>query len=266
MKSLGKALAVMDLLVSKNEEMSVTEISKALEMPKGTVHRILASLVRYKYARQDQETKKYGLGIRFYMMQSPLDRFKALRAVMTPLMRELYLKCKETVSAASLVEDEIEYIERFESEMLLRVSIRVGTRFPAHCTATGKVLLASLSDDELTQLYRGRGRLKKCTETSITSMRELKKALEKAREQGFARDSEETLIGVNCMASPIYNLKGEVVAAISISGPRERMTPEKVAELMPLLQETTSKISQELGAPDTNAAPCAKPAHSAKAE
>ncbi|MCF8041137.1 MAG: IclR family transcriptional regulator [Desulfarculaceae bacterium] len=264
MKSLAKALLVMDLLVSKNEEMSVTEISNTLEMPKGTVHRILASLVKYKYARQDHETKKYGLGIRFYMMQSPLDRFKALRAVMNPLMRELYLKCKETVSAASLMDDEIEYIERFESEMLLRVSIRVGTRFPAHCTATGKVLLSALSDAELTQLYKSRGRLKKCTETSVTSMRELKKSLEKVREQGYARDREETLIGVNCMASPIYNLKGEMVAAISISGPRERMTPEKVAELMPLLQETTAKISQELGAPNIDAAPAGKLAHSAK--
>ncbi len=264
MKSLGKALSVMDLLVSQNEEMSITEISRALEMPKGTVHRILASLVKYKYARQDQETKKYGLGIRFYMMQSPSDRFKALRAVMAPLMRELNLKCKETVSAASLVQDEIEYIERVESEMLLRVSIRAGTRFPAHCTATGKVLLAALSDADLSQLYRGRGRLKKCTRTSITSMRELKTALEKAREQGFASDSEEALIGVNCVASPIYNLKGEVVAAISISGPRERMTPEKVAKMMPLLQETTAKISRELGAPDIDAYSGVQPARSVK--
>ena len=255
MKSLTKAVAVMDLLVGKNQEMSITEISNALEMPKGTVHRILAALVKYKYVRQEPETKKYGLGIRFFMMQSSSDHFKALRAVMTPLMRELSLKCKETVSAASLVEDEIEYIERFESEMLLRVSIRVGTRFSAHCTATGKVLLAALSDADLTQLYKGRGRLKKCTETSITSMRELKKALEKVREQGFASDSEETLIGVNCVASPIYNMKGEVVAAISISGPRERMTPEKVAEMMILLRETTAKISRELGAPDISASP-----------
>jgi IclR family KDG regulon transcriptional repressor len=261
---LDKALSVMDLLVSRNEEMSVTEVSNALDIPKGTVHRILASLVKYKYARQDQETKKYGLGINFYMMQSPLDRFKALRAVMTPLMRELYLKCKETVSAASLVEDEIEYIERFESEMLLRVSIRVGTRFPAHCTATGKVLLASLSDSDLTQIYQGRGRLKKCTEASITSMRELKKTLEKVREQGFAYDSEETLIGVNCMASPIYDLKGKVVAAISISGPRERMAPDKVAEIMPLLRETTAKISRELGAPDIDVATTEKMTHSGK--
>ncbi len=264
MKSLAKALSVMDLLVSKNVELSVTEISNALGLPKGTVHRMLSSLVQYKYARQDPETKKYGLGIRFYMMQSPLDRFKALRAVMNPLMRELYLKCKETVSAASLVDDEIEYIERFESEMLLRVAIRVGTRFPAHCTATGKVLLSALSDTELAQLYQGRGRLKKCTDTSIGSMRELKKSLEQVREQGFARDSEETLIGVNCMASPIYNLKGEIVAAISISGPRERMTPEKVAELLPLLQETTAKISRELGAPDETLTPNKKSTRAAK--
>ena len=264
MKSLAKALSVMDLLVSQSDEMSITEISMALGIPKGTAHRILASLVKYKYARQDQETKKYGLGIRFYMMQSPSDRFKALCAVMTPLMRELNLKCKETVSAASLVQNEIEYIERFESEMLLRVSIRVGTRFPAHCTATGKVLLAALSDADLTHLYKGRGRLKKCTGASITSMRELKTALEKVREQGFASDSEEALIGVNCVASPIYNLKGEVVAAVSISGPRERMTPEKVAKMMPLLRETTAKISRELGAPDMDEYPAELPAHPAK--
>jgi DNA-binding IclR family transcriptional regulator len=264
MKSLAKALSVMDLLVSKNEEMSVTEISKELEMPKGTMHRILASLVQFKYARQDPDTKKYGLGIRFYMMQSPLDRFKALRAVMNPLMRELYLKCKETVSAASLVDDEIEYIERFESAMLLRVAIRVGTRFPAHCTATGKVLLSSLSDAELTQLYNGRSRIKKCTNSSITSMRELKKVLESVRKQGFGQDCEETLVGVNCIASPIYNLKGEMVAAISISGPRERMAPEKMEEFLPLLQETTGKISQELGAPNTVSAPAKKPARSSR--
>ena len=74
MKSLGKALSIMDLLVSKNQEASVTEISKELEMSKGTVHRILSSLVQYKYARQEPNTKKYGLGIRFCLMQSPLDR------------------------------------------------------------------------------------------------------------------------------------------------------------------------------------------------
>jgi IclR family transcriptional regulator, KDG regulon repressor len=251
MKSLEKALSVMDLLVSKNEEASVTEISKELEMSKGTVHRILSSLVLYKYARQEPNTRKYGLGIRFYLMQSPMDGYKALRAAMNPLMRELYPKCKETISAAFLVDGEIEYIERLESEMELRVAIRVGSRLPAHCTATGKVLLSALSDEDLAQLYNGRSRLKKCTDGSIISMRELKTALEAIRQQGFGRDFEEALIGVNCIAAPIYSLKGEMVAAISISGPRERLTPEKMDELLPFLWKTTRKASDELGSPNT---------------
>ncbi len=247
MKSLGKALSVMDLLVKNGRDMSVTEISTQLALPKGTVHRILATLIAFKYARKDPDTRKYGLGIRFFDIESSLDRNEALRAVITPAMRKLYLKCKETVSAAILIDQEIEYVQRFESEMFLRVSINVGTRFPAHCTAIGKVLLSAMSEDELKQLYKGRGKLKKCSKASIGGMKELKLALAEARREGLARDLEETLLGVNCMAAPIFNLKGELLTAISISGPRDRMTPEKMAELEPLLRETTAKISRELG-------------------
>lgn len=248
MKSLGKALSVMDLLVKNGRDMSVTEISAQLELPKGTVHRILATLIEFKYARKDPDTRKYGLGIRFFDIESSMDKNEALRAVITPAMRDLYLKCKETVSAASLVDQEIEYIQRFESEMLLRVAISVGTRFPAHCAATGKVLLSALSPEELKRLYKGRSKIKKLTEASMGTMKELKQTLEEVRRRGMAQDHEEALIGVNCLAAPVFNLKGELLIAISISGPRDRMTPEKMEEMTPLLQEATEHMSLELGA------------------
>ena len=130
--------------------------------------------------------------------------------------------------------------------MILRVDIHVGTRFPAHCTATGKTLLSALPEEELDfRLERGK-KLQKFTDKSISSMAALKEDLAEARRQGVARDYEECLVGVHCIASPIVGRGGEAVAAVSISGPRERMTVEKMDELEPLLREAIEGISHEL--------------------
>lgn len=247
MKSLAKALSVMDLIfAAQGQSLSVAEISKEMGLPKGTSHRILSSLVDFKYARQDPLTKKYGLGARFLDIGSPFEKRQTLRAFIAPMLRPLHSKVTETVSVAVLVKDEIEYIERYESEMILRVDIHVGTRFPAHCTATGKILLSALPEEELDLRLKQRKKLRKFTENSIGSLMGLKEALAKVRYEGVARDYEECLVGVHCIASPVVGRAGEVVAAVSISGPRERMTVEKMDELEPLLREATEGISHEL--------------------
>jgi DNA-binding IclR family transcriptional regulator len=247
LKSLAKALSVMDLIfAAKGRDLSIAEISREMNLPKGTSHRILSSLVQFKYVRQDPLTKKYGLGARFLDIGSPFEKRQTLRAFIDPMLRRLSSKCMETVSVAILVKDEIEYIERYESEMILRVDIHVGTRFPAHCSSTGKVLLSALSEEELDLLFNHRKRLRKCTDNSIGSLPALKGALAKVRDEGVARDYEECLVGVHCIASPILGRGGEVTAAVSISGPRERLTVEKLDELEPLLREATEEISHEL--------------------
>jgi DNA-binding IclR family transcriptional regulator len=247
LKSLAKALSVMDLIfAAQGRDLSISEISKEVGLPKGTSHRILCSLVHFKYARHDPLTKKYGLGARFLDIGAPFEKRQMLRAFIAPVLRQMRSKCKETVSVAILVKDEIEYIERYESEMILRVDIHVGTRFPAHCTATGKILLSALPEEELDLRLKHRRKLRKFTENSISSFMALKEALAKVRREGVARDYEECLVGVHCIASPVAGRGGEVLAAVSISGPRERLTVEKMDELEPLLRETTEGISHEL--------------------
>ena len=247
MKSLAKALSVMDLIfAAQGQGLSIAHISQEMGLPKGTTHRILASLVDFKYARQDQRTKKYGLGARFLDIGSPFDKRQMLRAFIAPVLHSLRSKCTETLSVAVLVKDEIEYIERYESEMILRVDIHIGTRFPAHCTATGKILLSALTEEELDLRLEGRKSLRKPTDKSISSMATLKEALAEARREGVARDFEECLVGVQCIAAPVVGRGGEVVAAVSISGPRERLTIEKMNELEPLLRDATQGISHEL--------------------
>ncbi len=247
MKSLAKALAVMDLFfAAQGQGLSIAHISKEMGLPKGTTHRILASLVDFKYARQDPRTKKYSLGARFLDIGSPFEKRQMLRAFITPMLHGLRSKCTETLSVAILVKDEIEYIERYESEMILRVDIHIGTRFPAHCTATGKILLSALTEEELDLRLERRKNLRKSTDKSISSMVALREALAEARREGVARDFEECLVGVHCIAAPVIGRGGEMVAAVSVSGPRERMSVGKMDELEPLLREATQGISHEL--------------------
>ncbi len=174
-----------------------------------------------------------------------LNSRQTLRRAISPLLKQLHSRCKETVSAAILVENEIEYVDRYESEMNLRVAINIGTRFPAHCTATGKVMLSALSDEEVKRIYRPGRKLSPSTENSVGTFPQLRLALETVRREGVGRDYEECLIGVHCIAAPIANREQRVVAAVSISGPRERLTMEKMDDLKPLLLETTEKISSE---------------------
>ena len=236
----------MDFIISaQGRDVSLTDLSRELNLPKGTVHRILAALVKNKYLQHNPNTRKYGLGLRFIDIECILNSRETLRAAISPLLKQLYSKCKETVSAAILVGNEIEYVDRYESEMHLRVAINIGTRFPAHCTATGKVMLSSLSDEELRRIYRPRCRLNPQTTNSIVTYPRLRKVLEEVRLEGVARDEEECLIGVHCMAAPIFNRENKVMAAVSISGPRVRLTIEKLEGLKPLLLETTEKISAE---------------------
>ena len=170
-------------------------------------------------------------------------------------MVNLGQRCKETVSAAVLEFGQIRYIVRHESDQILRVSIQEGTRFPAHCCATGKVLLSALTDEDIKRLFASERGIKKCTPHSIDSLQGIMETLHKVRKEETAFDFEEALIGVHCMAAPIFNSKGDTVAAISISGPRDRVTRKKMREYQPLLVEI------RLGVACSSAGPsAAKPA------
>jgi DNA-binding IclR family transcriptional regulator len=246
-KSLEKALAILKLLSKGERDLSLTEIAESLGFSKGTVHRILDTLKAFEFVHQDPSNLRYGLGLQILDLRSASHRDAFLRKVLASPLKRLSEKCREAISAAVLEYNEIRYIARFESSEVLRVSIREGTRLPAHCTATGKVLLSSLSVDYLHRLYGPHAGLVGLTHNSITSFTKLEKELKKVRNENAGYDFEEALVGVNCVARPIRNSKNEVVAAISISGPVSRMTREKMLEFSVLLRDCAHEISTLLG-------------------
>jgi DNA-binding IclR family transcriptional regulator len=244
-KSLEKALIILRLMIEERQPLSLTEIGKKLNFGKGTVHRILATLRSQQFVRQDPKTLKYGLGFMAAEMSTAVNAEDYIVKIIKPHLKKLSESCSEAISAAVLEGSEIRYIARFESSEPLRVSIGEGTRFPAHCTATGKVLLSALSNEQLEEMYDGRGNILTLTKKSIGSFTCLLKELKRVRKENLALDFEEALVGVNCVARPIFDSKNKILMAISISGPVSRMTKQKMLKFGQLLQKTINEITEE---------------------
>jgi DNA-binding IclR family transcriptional regulator len=163
-----------------------------------------------------------------------------------PYLKDLVNQCNETVHLGVLEEGEVLYLAKEESSQTIRMISYVGKRAPLHCTSLGKVLLAYLSAEERKKIL-GEKVLPRLTENTITDKMELEQELDKVREQGFALDREENEKNVRCIAAPIRNHQGRVIAALSISSPTFRLDKNVQNNLKEALIETSEKISKRLG-------------------
>jgi DNA-binding IclR family transcriptional regulator len=164
-----------------------------------------------------------------------------------PVLRDLVQESRETANLAVLQGTDVVFIDRFESSQKLRMTEAVGSRCPAHCTALGKSLLATLSEEEFRAIYNGSESLKPMTPNSITSKERLWDHLQKVRQDGVAYDFEENVVGGVCLGTPVRNHTEKAVAAISISLPTQRLRGEILITLKECLQKAASRLSCELG-------------------
>jgi len=249
-QTIERASSILDILGQSSQGISIRELSAKLKLPKGTSHRLLSSLSYFGYVRQDPKTKDYFLGLKLVELGQLLLSQLDLRKEAEPFLRDLAERTRETVHLVFLDRNEIVYIDKVETDQNssgLRMASRVGLRNPAHSCAVGKVLLSHLSEEELNSIIKEKG-LGKRTENTITNPAQLKEHLKNVRAQGYAIDDEENEKGIRCVAAPIYNEGGKVVAAISISGPAFRVTKKMIHEtLKKEMTETALKISQRLG-------------------
>jgi len=245
-KVLDKTFSILDILLRHDSSMHMTEISEKLELYPSTIHRILDTLKYWDYVEQDPKTQKYRLGLKLLELgMAKLHQMDLVREA-TPYLKELVEQCNETVHLGILEEGEVLYLAKEESSQTIRMVSYVGKRSPLHCTALGKVLLAHLSTEERKKTL-GEKVLCRLTENTITDKRELEKELGKVREQDFALDKEENEKDVRCIAAPVRDYQGIVIAAISISSPIFRLNKNKQNDLEKALIETSEKISKRLG-------------------
>ena len=249
-QTIERVSAILETLGQSPKGTSIRDLSAKLHLPKGTTHRLLASLQYFGYVRQDSVTKNYLLGFKLVELGQLLLSQIDLRKEAEPFLRDLAERTRETVHLVFLDRHEIVYIDKVESDhdgSGLRMASRVGLRNPAHSCAVGKVLLAHLPEEEVELLFREKG-LSKRTANTITRLGELKEHLRQVRLQGYAVDDEENEKGIRCVAATIYNEGGKVLAAVSVSGPAFRVTKRLIqGSLKREVMETAQRISEKLG-------------------
>src|SRR5665648_547409 len=245
-KVLDKTFSILDILLQHGSTMHMTKIAEKLGLYPSTIHRILDTLRHWGYVEQEPKSQKYRLGLKALELgMAKLHQMDLVREA-TPCLKELVNQCNETVHLGALDGREVLYLAKEESSQTIRMISYVGKRAPLHCTALGKVLLAHLSAEERKKTL-GEKVLRRLTENTITDEEELEKELGKVREQGFALDREENAKDVRCIAAPIRNYQGKVIAAISISSPIFRIDKKAQNNLKGALIETSEKISKRVG-------------------
>ena len=239
---IERMFALIDVLASKEEAISLKEISKKTGLHPSTTHRILNDLAVGRFVDRP-EAGSYRLGMRLLELGNLVKGRLNVRDVALLPMRELHKLTQQPVNLSLRQGDEIVYVERAFSERSgMQVVRAIGGRAPLHLTSVGKLFLA-LDDPSRIRAYATRTGLSGQTRNSITQLPVLERELAKARQNGVARDNEELELGVRCMASGIYDDQGRLIAGLSISAPADRLDET----WLPKLQFTTQEISRALG-------------------
>jgi DNA-binding IclR family transcriptional regulator len=243
---LVKAAAVIDLLADREHPMSLTAMSNELNIAKSTLHGILATLSGIGYVAKDPETGDYRLGLHLFEIGNAISRKLDERRIAAPYMEALAKKTGETAHLAVLEDGEVLYLDKQESNSSIRIITESGLKLPVHCSGLGKALLSGMADDEIKTLLDKKG-MEKYTETTITNAEDLLKEIADVRRKGYASDKQEFMIGLRCVAAPIYNINGKVTCAISISGPISRMTGDLLEAKRAHLMKAARTVSKKLG-------------------
>jgi IclR family KDG regulon transcriptional repressor len=246
--SVKRALSILELFLGGIRSISVPEITARLSLPRTTAHELVQTLLACGYLkRADDLQHRYKLGLRVFELGSMFLAQLDITEEGQKVAEKVSSACDETVQMAIRDGTEAVFIIRVDSSHTLRLVSAVGSRLPAHCTAVGKMLLSTLTDEELAALYKGRQRLAKMTANSITSIRGLMTELALIRKRGYAYDDCESNEDARCVAAPVYDSNGGICAAMSITVPVTRMNSNRKIELLAIVQSGAKELSRRLG-------------------
>lgn len=244
--TLAKGLAVMDWLVRQQRSCRVSEVAQAFGLARSNAHRTLQTLVACGWVQQDEASSAYRPSLKLFELGALVESVADLRPLMRPHLAALSAATGETIHLAVLDGAEIVYLDKFDSPLPVAAYSRIGGRAPAACVASGKALLAALGEDEST-LRQRLGDLQPHTPHSLTDPADLLRELQRTRERGFAENREEWRLGVCGLGVPVFNARGEPVAAIGISVPSIRFGRARARELAQQLVHTAAAASATLG-------------------
>jgi IclR family KDG regulon transcriptional repressor len=246
-QSLSRGLEILEV-INRNGEMGISEVSEALKMDRSTVYRLISTLKAREYLKQNNANSRYYCSLKMFEMGCRVVTKLGMGRQVRYIMEELAVSVGESVNLGVLDGSDIVHIEKIESHETIKVDVGVGERMPSYSTSLGKAILAFLPQDQVSALLE-KMIFEKITPNTVTDPKLLLEKLGEVRRCGFAIDDEEFALGLKCLAAPVKDWSGSVVAAVSVAYPKYRyqVDAEWEQKLINEVLATAGKISTAFG-------------------
>lgn len=248
-RAAERTLDILLAFLREGRAFGISELARAVRLPKATVHRLVTVLVSRGFLARDAATAHYRIGLTLFRLGNIFLAQTHVRQVALPVLHELARVTGETVNLNVVIDRRRVCIEKVESTHGIRHAVELGRPLPLYAGASGKVLLAHLPEEEVREvLAEG---LRRFTSRTVVSAQRLKRDLAEIRRQGVAVSSDERVEGASAVSAPLKDGTGQVVAGLTISGPTYRFTSERLRECEGLVREGARRISAALGYSET---------------
>lgn len=244
-RSLSRALSILNLYDGRRADWGISEISRELDLPKSTVHGLIATLENNRYLEKS-DNGKYRLGMKVYELGLAFQASAHLGTVAEPLIKSLIAKYKQSVHVAIYAGKTAVFVIGSKAGNSHVIFPRVGTGISAYCTGVGKVLLAWQPENHIEE-YLQHENLQPYTKNTITDPQVLREELRQIRERGYAVDREEAVMGICCIAAPIFGSSNQIIAALSVSGEAELILNENLQECIFDVKHAAQTIAVGMG-------------------
>ena len=245
-QSLGRAFAILEEVARHREGIGLADLSKLVGLHNSTTFHLAKTMVSLGYLRQEKDSKRYRIGRPlFALAASALDEIEMVN-VATPVLEDLSRETSESSHFAVRLGDAVVVIARTSGPGAFQLTDRVGVVRPAHCTALGKIILASLRPDQLKRFLE-RVEMKPSTEKSITDIPVLLREIAEIQRSGIAFDDGEFNPEVRCVAVPVKDFTGQIIGALGISGPIWRLSNQALHNSAKIVQAAANRLSAEFG-------------------
>jgi DNA-binding IclR family transcriptional regulator len=248
-RAVDRALDILLCFTRQTPELTMTQIAEQVGMHKSTVHRLLGTLEKKRFVDRDQTTGIYRPGIRLLQVAYLSLEHNDLRRLAAPFLRILGEQSLETVDLAVIDDTEVIYLDVIESPQRVKLAAAIGMRLPAYCTASGKAILAYVSEEQIKRILASG--MPRYTENTLVTPEALFENLRLVREQGVAFSEQEYEEGINAIGAPILDLNRLPVASVAVTGPAYRLTRARMLEIRPFILSTTNSIAEELNIQET---------------
>lgn len=245
-QALDRALDILDLLAA-HPGLTLSEVAEKMGQSPSTVHRVLHTLAARGVAESDTATQTWHIGPATFRLGSAFMRRSGIVERARPVLRTLMEHTGETANLGILNGDAVMFVSQAETHETIRAFFPPGTRSPLHASGIGKALLAFGRPESLQMLFHG-GELQRFTDKTLTTPEALTEDMARIRTRGFSFDDEERTRGMRCIAAPVFDLTGEAIAGVSVSGPTHRIGPEHVKTLGAVVAAAASELSAAMGA------------------